>query len=62
MQFPNLGSMHRRSRRPTETLPVLPCMCQASSGSLPEDFPFCTPAYPQYSSGATQALLFCDGE
>jgi hypothetical protein len=40
MQFPNLGSMHRRSRRPTETLPVLPCMRQAGSGSLPEDFPF----------------------
>ena len=40
MQFPNLGSMHRRGRRPAETLPDLPRMRQTSPRSLSQNLSF----------------------
>ncbi len=40
MQFPDFGSMDRRSYRPTQPFPVLPRMSQAGSRSFAQDLSF----------------------
>ena len=40
MQFPDLGSLEARSRRPAQSFAVLPGVRQASPSSFPQNLPF----------------------
>ena len=66
MQFSNLGGMHRRSGRPTETFAVLPRMFQARQRAFPQNLTFELSEYSEQAGhGATrrggQIQCLCQG-